>query len=301
MASGRDFCGYGSAQPTIAWPDGKRLALSLVVNYEEGGEMSVLDGDAEGENETEWGESPIPRTERDLAMESMFEYGSRVGVWRILEVLKRYQIPATFFAVAKALERNPAVAQAAVAGGHEICSHGLRWEEVFRLTEAEERQHIAEAVRIIEKVSGAPPVGWYCRYGPSVNTRRLLAEHGGFLYDSDAYNDDVPYYTQAGGSERLVLPYTADINDMQWWFGNLTTASDFFSYAKDSLDALRLESKTHPKMMSVGLHCRIIGKPGRIEALGQFIEYAASFHDVWIATRSDIAKWWHKKHTEGLV
>ena len=292
MTPVRDFVGYGEAVPTRAWPGGKRLALSLVVNYEEGAEMSVHDGDARGENETEWGESPLPRTERDLAMESMFEYGSRAGVWRILRVLEEAGVPATFFAAARALERNPAVARAIVRAGHEVCSHGLRWEDVFHLEEDEERSHIAEAVRIIADLTGRAPVGWYCRYGPSINTRRLLAEHGGFLYDSDSYADDVPYFVDVEGARRLVVPYTADVNDMQWWFGNLGTGAEFLSYATDTLDELRRESRTHPRMMSVGLHCRIVGKPGRVAALRRFIDYAQGFPDVWITTREEIARWW---------
>lgn len=301
MTIDRDFVGYGRQAPTVPWPDGKKLAVSLVVNYEEGSEKSLLDGDPEQERGTEWGQSPVPAGTRDLAMETMFEYGSRVGVWRIMDLLARHGTPATFYAAARALERNPGLARAVVDEGHEICSHGLRWEEVFRLSREEEREHIAEAVKSIERTSGQRPVGWYCRYGPSVHTRELLVEEGGFLYDSDAYNDDVPYFTTVGGREQLVIPYTADVNDMQYWMGTMTTAEEFDAYLRESFDVLRAEAQTHPKMMSVGLHCRIIGRPGRIGGLDRFLSYATSFDDVWVTTRAEIARWWHAQHAEGAV
>ncbi len=297
----RDFIGYGRQAPTVAWPGGKKLAVSVVVNYEEGAEKSLRDGDKVQEIGTEWGPSPVPAGTRDLAMESMFEYGSRVGVWRILEVLAKHSAPATFFAAAQALERAPEVARTAVVAGHEICSHGLRWEEVFHLSKDEEREHIREAVEIIEKVSGERPSGWYCRYGPSVHTRELVVEEGGFLYDSDAYNDDVPYFVDVEGKDHLVVPYTADVNDMQYWMGSMTTAGEFSAYARDTFDVLHAESQTHPRMMSVGLHCRIIGRPGRIGGLDNFLDYAQSFDDVWITTRAEIAKWWHTQRANGAV
>ncbi len=289
----RDFIGYGRKPPTLAWPDGKRLAVSVVVNYEEGSERSLADGDSDREAWNEWGPSPVPAGVRDLATESMYEYGSRVGVWRIMDTLAKHEAPATFFAAARALERNPQVARAAVQAGHEICSHGMRWEEVYRLTREQERQHIAAAVRIIEQVSGVRPVGWYCRYGPSEHTRALLAAEGGFRYDSDAYNDDVPYFVDVDGASHLVVPYSADVNDTRCWMGNIATAAEFAAYAKDTLDALRAEARTHPRMMSVGLHCRMIGRPGRIRGLDEFLGYARSFDDVWITTRAQIAEWWH--------
>jgi peptidoglycan/xylan/chitin deacetylase (PgdA/CDA1 family) len=297
----RDFIGYGNDYPDVAWPDGRRLALSVVVNYEEGAERNYPSGDDTQETGTEWGRSPVPDGTRDLAMESMYEYGSRVGVWRILDVLKRHSAPATFFAAAKALEIHPEVGRVAVEQGHEICSHGLRWEEVFQLSREQERAHIREAVEIIERVTGARPVGWYCRYGPSVHTRELVVEEGGFSYDSDAYNDDLPYYVDVHGTDQLVVPYTADVNDMQWWMGTMVTGGEFLAYARDSFDVLRAEAQTRPRMMSVGLHCRIIGRPGRIGGLDEFLGYAASFPDVWITTRARIAEWWHTLRKDGAV
>lgn len=300
-AGSRDFIGYANDYPDVSWPDGKRLALSIVVNYEEGAEKSYPSGDATQEAITEWGRSPVPDGTRDLAMESMYEYGSRVGVWRILDVLKRHRAPATFYAAAKALEIHPAVARAAVEQGHEICSHGLRWEEVFRLSRDEERAHIQEAVEIIERVTGSRPVGWYCRYGPSVHTRELVVEEGGFSYDSDAYNDDLPYFVDVHGTDHLVIPYTADVNDMQWWMGSMVTGEQFFAYARASFDVLRAEAQVRPRMMSVGLHCRIIGRPGRIGGLEQFLAYASSHSDVWITTRARIAEWWHTLRKDGAL
>jgi peptidoglycan/xylan/chitin deacetylase (PgdA/CDA1 family) len=300
-AGSRDFIGYANDYPDVSWPDGKRLALSLVVNYEEGAEKAYPSGDATQEASTEWGRSPVPDGTRDLAMESMYEYGSRVGVWRILDVLKRHSAPATFFAAAKALEIHPAVGRAAVEQGHEICSHGLRWEEVFHLSRDEERAHIQEAVEIIERVTGSRPVGWYCRYGPSVHTRELVVEEGGFSYDSDAYNDDLPYFVDVHGADHLVIPYTADVNDMQWWMGSMVTGEEFFAYARESFDVLRREAQARPRMMSVGLHCRIIGRPGRIGGLDRFLAHASSYPDVWITTRARIADWWHTLRKDGAV
>jgi peptidoglycan/xylan/chitin deacetylase (PgdA/CDA1 family)/mannose-6-phosphate isomerase-like protein (cupin superfamily) len=279
--------------PRGSWPGGARLAVSLVVNYEEGSERGYSQGDASQESLTEWGAYPFPDGVRNLAMESMYEYGSRVGVWRILDVLRQTGVPATFFACAQAFEFVPEVARAAVAAGHEICSHGWRWEEVFRLSEDEEREHIRRAVESLTRTCGKRPVGWYCRYGPSERTRRLLVDEGGFLYDSDSYADDVPYTVDVDGTEHLVLPYAADTNDIQLWLAEpLTTAEQFLTYLKDSFDQLYLEAQASPRMMSVGLHCRIIGRPGRIAGLRRFIEYASEFAGVWFATREQIARAW---------
>jgi len=289
----RDLVGYGPRPPAIPWPNGARLAISLVINYEEGSERSFAMGDPDQEALTEWGSYPFPGTLRNLAMESMYEYGSRVGVWRLLDILDRHAVPCTFFACAVAFEQAPEVGRAAVAQGHEICSHGYRWEEVYRLSEEEEREHIRLAVESLRRTTGQRPVGWYCRYGPSIHTRRLVVEEGGFLYDSDAYNDEVPYFVDVGGKRHLVVPYASDVNDIQWWLGNgLATADDFFAVMRDAFDVLYAEAATRPKMMSVGLHCRIIGRPGRSRALDTFIRYAKGFPGVWFATRAEIARWW---------
>jgi peptidoglycan/xylan/chitin deacetylase (PgdA/CDA1 family) len=250
-------------------------------------------GDADQEPMTEWGSYVFPPNVRNLAMESMYEYGSRVGIWRVLDALDSAQIRSTFFACAVAFEQNPAVAQATVQNGHEICSHGYRWEEVFKLTEAQEREHINLAIKSFEKTCGKRPVGWYCRYGASIHTRRLLMEEGGFLYDSDAYNDDVPYFVPMGDKRQLVVPYTADVNDFRYWNApGLTQASDFFEYMRESFDVLYAESAYGPRMMSIGLHPRMVGRPGRIRALREFFHHAKQYPDVWFATREEIARAW---------
>jgi len=291
----RDLVGYGRTPPRKSWLGSSRLAVSLVLNYEEGSERSMPLGDENQETLTEWGSYPFPSNKRNLAMESMYEYGSRVGVWRIFDVFDRQSVKSTFFACAQAFEFTPDVARAAVDAGHEICSHGWRWEEVYNLTEDEEREHIQLAIRSFVKTCGKRPVGWYCRYGPSVHTRRLLVEEGGFLYDSDSYADDVPYEVEVNGKDHLVIPYTPDTNDIQFWLADpLATSEQFFTYLKDSFDTLYRESEISPRMMSVGLHCRVIGRPGRIAGLERFIEYANSFDGVWFATREEIARSWEQ-------
>lgn len=289
----RDLVGYGRNIPRGTWPNGTRLAINVVVNYEEGSERSFAMGDPDQEPMTEWGSYPLPKGVRNIAMETMYEYGSRVGVWRVLDALAAADIHATFFACAVAFEQNPAVAQAAVAAGHEICSHGYRWEEVFRLTEAEEREHIRLAVESFERTCGRRPSGWYCRYGPSTRTRSLLIEEGGFLYDSDAYNDDVPYFVEHEGHRRLVVPYTCDVNDLRFWNSpGLAQAEDFFVYMRETFDTLYAEAAQGPRMMSIGLHPRMIGRPGRIRSLKRFFDYARQYVDVWFTTREEIAKAW---------
>lgn len=289
----RDLIGYGKNRPTGRWPNGARLAISVVINYEEGSERSFAMGDPDQEGLTEWGNYPFPPDIRNLAMESMYEYGSRVGIWRILDSLDAADIPATIHACAVAMEKNPEATKAMVEAGHEICSHGYRWEEVFRLTEEEEREHIQLAIESFEKTCGKRPVGWYCRYGPSTRTRRLVVEEGGFLYDSDSYSDDVPYFVEVEGKKHLVLPYSSDINDFGYWSSSgLTQASDFYEYMKESFDVLYAESAEGPRMMSIGLHPRMIGRPGRIRSLKWFFDYARQFSDVWFATREQIARAW---------
>lgn len=289
----RDLAGYGAAPPAVPWPGGARLAVSVVVNYEEGSEYSHAMGDSDQEGLTEFGSYPLPEGTRNLAMESMFEYGSRAGVWRILRLFEETGVDATFYACAIAFEQNPAVARAVVAGGHEVCSHGYRWEEVFRLSREEERRHIRLAVESFERTTGRRPVGWYCRFGPSVHTRALIVEEGGFLYDSDAYNDDLPYFVEVAGKRHLVVPYTPDANDFRFWTTpGFVTAGHFYQYLRDSFDTLYAEAAACPKMMSIGLHARMIGRPGRLPALRRFIAHAQAHEGVWFATREAIARHW---------
>ncbi|HEY4940329.1 MAG TPA: allantoinase PuuE [Rhizomicrobium sp.] len=293
----RDLIGYGPNPPHPRWPGGARLALQLVLNYEEGGENSILHGDAGAETFL----SEIINAEpvlgaRHMSMESIYEYGSRAGFWRLLRLFRKYQVPVTVFAVASALERYPAIVEPLLADGHEICSHGYRWINYQRIDEATERAHIAKAVEIIRGLTGAAPLGWYTgRTSP--NTRRLVVEHGGFLYDADDYNDDLPFWVSEGGKPHLVVPYTLDANDMRFAAAQGFNSGDqFFAYLKDTFDVLYAEGETAPKMMSVGLHCRIVGRPGRIAALEKFIRYAGEHKDVWFCRRIDIARHWRATH-----
>lgn len=288
----RDYIGYGKKGFSARWPKDARVAVNIVVNYEEGSEQMKSLGDKENENFVEF--NPLmPHHMRDLAVESVFEYGSRVGIWRLQRLLDAYKIPITIFGCAVALERNPDVGAWIQEAGHDVCAHGWRWEKVWNLSREEEKQHIDWAVDSIEQTCGAPPKGWYCRYGPSVHTRELLVEHGGFLYDADAYNDELPYYTKVNGKKHLVVPYSQTLNDGKFvrpqGYGS---ASDFFDSLKRTLDYLWDEGETQPKMMSIGLHPRIIGQPYRISALKQFIEYALNKEQVWFARRLDIANHW---------
>ncbi|MGI8720814.1 MAG: polysaccharide deacetylase family protein [Geodermatophilaceae bacterium] len=292
----RDLVGYARNLPVGGWPGGARIAISLVVNYEEGSERSFAMGDTDQETSTEWNSYPLPAGVRNLAMETMYEYGSRVGIWRIFDVLDKYRVKATFFACAVALEQNPEVAKAILAGGHGVVSHGYRWEETFRLSRDEERERIRLAVESFEQSLGARPRGWYCRYGPSINTRELVVE-AGFDYDCDAYNDDLPYFVESGGKSHLVIPYTPDVNDFRFWqSAGLATASQFFEYLKDSFDVLYAEGTQRPRMMSVGLHPRQIGRPGRIAGLERFLAYTREFDHVSYLTRDEIADAWLADH-----
>ena len=292
--STRDLIGYGPNPPIVMWPNGARIAVSVVINYEEGSEYSTLDGDPSQET---GGESPSPMSagERDLANESFFEYGSRVGVWRLMRILEKNNVKGTFFACALALERNPEVGLQIIRQGHEVMGHGNRWEEYYKMDRDSEREAIRQAVASITTTTGQRPTGWYTRYGPSLNTRELVVEEGGFDYDCNAYNDDLPYYTQVNGRPWLVVPYSLEVNDFKFWRGELITPNDFFESAKSCFDMLYEEGATHPKMMSVGLHCRIIGKPSRAYALDQFLKYASEKSGVWFARRDEIARWW-KEH-----
>jgi peptidoglycan/xylan/chitin deacetylase (PgdA/CDA1 family) len=287
----RDLVGYGPNPPNFTWPGGKRLAVSIVVNYEEGSEHShSVDRIVEGVGEF----LPVERPVRDLGNESAYEYGPRVAVWRMLGALAKFDTRATFFATAEALRGNPQAARAIVAAGHEICDHGLRWTEHYRYTRAQEKKAIKRSVEIIEEMTGRKPVGFYARE-PSVNTIEIVQELGNFIYDSDAYNDDLPYRYEEGGI--LILPYAPDINDFHFMspMHRFATSGDFFEYMKDSFDILHEEAASTSKMMSVGLHNRITGRPGRIIALRRFLEYVRGFDDVWVATREQIARHWIEK------
>lgn len=287
----RDFVGYGNNPPQVVWPSNARIAVSLVVNYEEGSEQSFPDGDGVSESVNEIPYPPGPL--RDLAVESIYEYGSRVGFWRLMNIFRENDVKTTFYACALALEKNLEAAQAITRAGHEVCSHGNRWEEHFRLDEEQEQRAIQQAIASLERTTGQRPLGWYCRYGPSVNTRRLLVEEGGFLYDSDAYNDDLPYYVAVSGRKHLVIPYTLDANDFKFWnTPGFVTPNQFFEYLKETFDQLYLEGASNSTMMSVGLHLRIVGRPARAAALDRFIKYAKGRPGVWFARRIDIARWW---------
>ncbi|MDP6709159.1 MAG: allantoinase PuuE [Alphaproteobacteria bacterium] len=287
----RDFVGYGANPPDPKWPGGARLAVNFVVNYEEGSEYSIAEGDGFTEaNLTESPASPVPRGERDLGAESMFEYGSRVGFWRLMRLFAERDLPLTVFGCAMALERNPEAAQAIAAAGHDVCCHGWRWVEHFRLDEAEEAEHIRRAVASLEASVGARPLGWYCRYGPSVNTRRLLMKEGGFIYDSDAYNDELPYWVMTGQGPHLVVPYTLTNNDTKFARGFIGHGLDFFRYLRDAFDLLYEEGARQPKMMSIGLHMRIAGHPARASGLQRFLDHIRAVDDVWVCRREEIAR-----------
>ncbi|MBZ9799873.1 allantoinase PuuE [Mesorhizobium sp. ES1-4] len=297
QATERDLIGYGATPPNPNWPNGARLALNFVLNYEEGSEYNIGDGDGLSDSSlVEMPGSPVAQGERDLAAESMFEYGSRVGFWRLMRIFAERDIPMTVYACALALERNLPAAEAIRAAGHDICCHGWRWIEHFKLTEAQEREHIRLAIDSLKRIFGERPLGWYCRYGPSVNTRRLLLEEGDFLYDSDSYNDELPYYVTTGGRPHLVIPYTLTNNDVKFGSSNFGTGEDFFVYLKESFDVLYEEGRTAPKMMNVGMHMRLLGHPGRASGLMRFIDYVKSKPDVWICKRIDLARHWLEHH-----
>ncbi|PTM43309.1 allantoinase PuuE [Bosea sp. 124] len=287
----RDFRGYGANPPAIRWPNGARLAVSVVVNVEEGAELSIGQGDERNESVYEVVEEITGV--RDLCMESHFEYGPRAGWPRIRALLKSYGVSATLNANGRAVALSPWLAQEAVADGHEVAAHGWRWERHAGMSEAQEREAIARAVSAITEAAGTPPVGWHTRSATSVNTRRLLREHGGFLYDSNAYNDDLPFFVDVEGAEHLVLPYAFDTNDMRFQRGGgFVFGDDFARYCIDAFDRLYDEGGDAPRMMSVGLHLRIIGRPGRIGGLERFLAHAASKPGVWFARRDAIARHW---------
>ena len=293
----RDLVGYGQRPPPAQWPAGARIAVQFVVNYEEGAENCVLHGDPASEAFLSEIVGAIPWPgQRHPSMESIYEYGSRVGVWRLLDLFARYEIPLTIFGVAMALERNPAVAEAAMAAGHEICSHGYRWIDYRDVPEDVEREHLERAIEIIRRLTGERPLGWYTGR-TSECTRALVVEEGGFLYDADDYNDDLPFWTEVNGKSHLVVPYTLDNNDMRFaTLQGFNSGDQFYSYLRDAFDVLYAEGEHTPRMMSVGLHCRLVGRPGRLAALARFIEYIRRFDDVWYGRRIDIARHWRALH-----
>ncbi len=295
----RDLVGYGAQPPNAQWPGGARVALQFVLNYEEGGENSVLHGDAGSEAFLSEiiGAASFPA--RHMSMESIYEYGSRVGVWRILDLFRRYQMPLTVYGIAMALQRHPAVVEAFLKDGHEIASHGWRWISYQDAPLEVEREHLQKAIDIHTRVTGERPLGWYTgRTSP--NTRKLVIEDGGFVYDADDYNDDLPWYDTRYGKPQLIVPYTLDANDMRFATAQGFHSGDqFYTYLKDTFDTLYAEGKTTPRMMSVGLHCRLIGRPGRIVSLERFMKYVRRKSKVWYARRIDIAQHWlaHHPHT----
>jgi len=294
----RDMVGYGARPPDPKWPNGARLAVQIVMNYEEGSEYSIPDGDGTSEMYlTEVPGATLGPGKRDLIVESVYEYGSRAGFWRLMRMFAQRDIKVTVFGAALALERNPEAARAIREAGHEVCSHGNRWVGFQDMPEEEEREQMRIAVDSIARTIGQRPQGWYCRYAPSENTRRLVVEEGGFLYDSDAYNDDLPYWVRESGKDHLVIPYTLDVNDMKFSVApGFSAPSGYFEYMRDAFDVLYEEGKTAPKMMSIGLHTRLAGRPGRAKALANFLDHVLSHDDVWVCRRIDIAHHWIANH-----
>ncbi|MBI1216757.1 MAG: allantoinase PuuE [Alphaproteobacteria bacterium] len=292
----RDYKGYGANPPHAGWPDGARIAVQFVLNYEEGGENCVLNGDPAAETFlSEIINAPVVH-DRHISMESLYEYGSRAGVWRILRLFEKYGIQATIFAVGMALEKYPEMGKVFVDAGHEVCSHGYRWINYQDVDIETERAHMKKAIEIIEKTTGSRPLGWYTgRTGP--NTRKLVAEEGGFLYDADDYSDDLPFWVTEGGKPQLVIPYTLDTNDMRYASPQgFNSGEQYYAYMRDAFDTLYAEGGETPKMMSVGLHCRIAGRPARTAALERFIRHVKEHEKVWICRRVDIARHWMQHH-----
>ena len=292
----RDMIGYGSKEPKVVWPNNAKLALQIVLNYEEGGENNILHGDKHSETFLSEIIGAQAFKDRHINMESMYEYGSRRGFWRLHKLFQEKKIPITIFGVAMALERNPEVCEAIKNGNYEIACHGWRWIDYQNVKKSTEKKDMKLAIKTIKKIFGKRPLGWYTgRCSP--NTRDLVFDDGGFLYDSDSYSDDLPYWEYKKNKKQLIIPYTLDNNDMRFATNQgFNSGEQFYTYLKDSFDALYEEGKTNPKMMSVGLHCRLIGRPGRIQSLKKFLDYVLKFKDVWICKRIDIAKHWIKNY-----
>ena len=298
----RDLVGYGRNVPHAQWPGGAKIALQFVLNYEEGGENNVLHGDPTSETFLSELVTAQAYENRHMTMESMYEYGSRAGVWRILREFESRGLPMTIFAVGMALQRYPELLDTFMKNGYEIANHGLRWIHYQNLPEANERRHMGLATHVLKDMTGGQwPLGWYTGRD-SPNTRRLVVDHGGYEYDSDYYGDDLPFWTQVTKSDgsavpHLVVPYSLDCNDMRFVQAQgFNTGDHFFNYLKDSFDALYAEGEEAPKMMSIGMHCRLLGKPGRIGSLKRFLDYVQSHEKVWICRRIDIAQHWKKVH-----
>ena len=292
----RDMIGYGSKEPKVVWPNNAKLALQIVLNYEEGGENNILHGDKHSETFLSEIIGAQAFKDRHINMESMYEYGSRRGFWRLHKLFQEKKIPITIFGVAMALERNPEVCEAIKNGNYEIACHGWRWIDYQNVKKSTEKKDMKLAIKTIKKIFGKRPLGWYTgRCSP--NTRDLVFDDGEFLYDSDSYSDDLPYWEYRKNKKQLIVPYTLDNNDMRFATSQgFNSGEQFYTYLKDSFDALYEEGKTNPKMMSVGLHCRLIGRPGRIQSLKKFLDYVLKFNDVWICKRIDIAKHWIKNY-----
>jgi len=293
----RDMIGYGSNQPKISWPNNARIAVQIVLNYEEGAESCILNGDKYSETFLSEIIGAQPVKGRHINMESLYEYGSRSGFWRLHKLFQEKKIPITIFGVGMALEKNPEVCKAIKSANYEIASHGWRWIDYQNIKKSEEKKHMKLGIEAHTRIFGERPLGWYTgRCSP--NTRDLVFENGGFLYDSDSYSDDLPYWEIRNKKKQLIIPYTLDNNDMRFVANQgFNTGDHFFTYLKDSFDSLYEEGKTNPKMMSVGLHCRLIGKPGRIQSLKRFLDYILRHEDVWICKRIDIAKHWIKNYS----
>ena len=293
----RNFIGYGSKGKKISWPNNAKLALQIVLNYEEGGENCILNGDKYSETFLSEIIGAKAIKGRHISMESIYEYGARAGFWRINKLFKEKKIPITIFGVGLALEQNLEICEAIKEGNYEVAAHGYRWIDYQNVKKNVEKNHMQKAIKTIKKIFGSRPLGWYTgRCSP--NTRDLVFDDGGFLYDSDSYSDDLPYWEYRGKKKQLIIPYTLDNNDMRFATNQgFNTGDHFYNYLKDSFDALYEEGKTSPKMMSVGLHCRLIGRPGRIQSLKKFIDYVLKFDDVWICKRIDIAKYWIKNYS----
>lgn len=297
MTYPRDMLGYGAQPPHANWPNKAKIAVQFVINYEEGGENCVLHGDEASEAFLSEivGAAPLQGV-RNMNMESIYEYGSRAGFWRLHRMFTERDMPVTVYGVATALERNPDAVQAMLDANWEIASHGLKWIDYQYISEEEEREHIQQAIEIHTRVTGSRPAGWYTgRMSP--NTRRLVAEAGGFLYDADSYADELPYWVHDFDEPHLVVPYTLDANDMRFATNQgFNSGEQFYQYLKDSFDVLYAEGDTAPKMMSIGLHCRLVGRPGRAASLMRFLDYVQQHEDVWVCRRDDIAKHWREHH-----